>query len=223
MEAVQEARPIGRRPKFTYAFMEEYVCHEGGGLEEMANLQQAVKQWCTKKKEYLLGDFRSPVYTAHGWHLVGRCVRHETCHQGRGRYFKFVGRSSRDPACYVLTVSTSGECGGAERVMRRSVKAPDAQPSQQDRVDGLRAADDLLSVGLAPTPTNVAVRLGPRQVGASAMRNILRYRRRQYGNATAALVSTQLTFGTGFDQEKIRTLARWRLPAISCNLLFAGS
>ena len=120
-EDEQEVVPVPSPPKrrrLTYVSLEDYVLPAPADeIDPIDALRDAVSQW-RESRQLAIGDFRSPTQTARGWSVVGRCMRHVTCYQGDGRYYRFVGKVSERPHAYVLSVETAGECGVEERVVR---------------------------------------------------------------------------------------------------------
>ena len=50
-----------------------------------------------------------------------RCSRHEACHKGDGKMFKFAGKVEENGQNYRLQVQVAGECNGPDRKMRRGL------------------------------------------------------------------------------------------------------
>ena len=73
-----------------------------------------------------------------------------------------------------------------------------------ERTAVFQAADDLLSDNLAATPTNVAIRIQPLKVSASALSALLRKRRRLFGRCTEAWRQTGRDIATWAEHRQNR-------------------
>ena len=160
-EEVPVPAPSPKRRRLNYQFLEEFVlAPPEGEVDPVDALRDAVRQWCLSKGRHV-GDYRNPLLTARGWSVVGRCMQHVVCHQGDGKYFRFFGTVNQRPLAYVLSIETAGECGSEERVVRAAGGSQIGQPSVETRRKVLEAADSLLAMSCAATPTAVKLNLEP--------------------------------------------------------------
>eukprot|EP00438_Fugacium_kawagutii_P016001 Skav226898 [mRNA] locus=scaffold2258:185534:188189:- [translate_table: standard] len=157
----------------------EFPCQlEGDHL-----IRWAARKYIWSRKWKL--ELRSPQACPAGWFIVGRCSRCEAC----SFHGKFTGRFTEEKV-YVLAVSTSGECGGPEKVIRQQVRHPDGQPTERTRRRVLEAIEDLKASGFAATPSAVSLRLPPKLLSAKALAGILRWHRKKYGSSTHSFASS---------------------------------
>ena len=184
MEVVES--PSKRRPRFQYTLLEEYPLPLPAADEEdpLDVLRTRAFRWAEDRSQ-AVGDFRSPQWTSEGYVLVGKCMKHADCHAGKGRFFKFHGGQAENLRTYILSVWTSGECAGEDRVLRPTV-ACGTGPTHQDREDVLQVADQLLARNVPCTPTNVSAKL-KRLIEPKHIAAILRQRRKQFGRNTSQL------------------------------------
>ena len=157
-----------KRRRLTYVALEDYVLPApADDIDPIGAMRDAVCQWRESKK-LAIGDFRSPTQTARGWSVVGRCMRHVSCYEGDGRYYRFLGKVHESPHVYVVSVETAGECGIEERVVRAAGGSQLGQPSVEARRKVLEAAETLLAKSCAATPTAVKLSLEPGEAGVQA-------------------------------------------------------
>lgn len=182
--------PPRKRSRLEWRPLEENVFRcKNETTEPRQKLQEAVQDYLQGHPDLKL-KFRSPTYTAAGWSQVGRCMKCEDC----PRHYKFSQRTGPEgdvtAAWFCYSVAVSGECRNRPRILRPHVLQPAGQPSEQDRMDVWAAANSLVAEGLHATPSNVAVRLGPKRINARALSRLLQSRKRKHGKSTAEFASS---------------------------------
>lgn len=182
--------PPRKRSRLEWRPLEENVFRcKNETTEPRQKLQEAVQDYLQGHPDLKL-KFRFPTYTAAGWSQVGRCMKCEDC----PRHYKFSQRTGPEgdvtAAWFCYSVAVSGECRNRPRILRPHVLQPAGQPSEQDRMDVWAAANSLLAEGLHATPSNVAVRLGPKRINARALSRLLQSRKRKHGKSTAEFASS---------------------------------
>lgn len=176
--------PRRRGPNLVWTDLEQKLFVEWPSqLEGDQLLRWAVRKYVACQKLKL--ELRSPQPKPDSWVIVGRCSRCEN----RTFHCKFSGRLTNDHV-YKVAVSTSGECTGPEKVIRRQVRCPSGQPTERTRRQVLEAVEDIKASGLAATPTSVSQRLPPKLLSAKALASILRWHRKKYGASTHRFASS---------------------------------
>jgi 2,4-dienoyl-CoA reductase-like NADH-dependent reductase (Old Yellow Enzyme family) len=141
-------------------------------------VRQAARLWARQAKEEV-GDFRSPRCLAGDRvQTVARCWKHEECE----KWFRFTGKWTDEKSAFQVRIAQSGEHTSKPRKARvgKRIETEACQVTvEESRI--LAAADALAERNVAITPANVAVQMGRERVAGPALVNVIRNRKRKFG------------------------------------------
>ena len=152
----------------------------------MSDVRGAARKWA-EEGQHKFADFRQPkLQPSMEWMTTARCFKHEGCFSNDGKAFQFLGSLTEDEQFYKLKIASAGACNGREN-SRKPAAAGSGKTGPavtvEDREAVLSAAN-FLAAGLKATPTAIHVRIAamkrPRVLD-SAVRSILRWRKKKYG------------------------------------------
>ena len=203
--AEEPAESPGKRRRLNYEMLAEKTfptsqlpADDDWPLPIKAVLRFAARLWAKGAGE-VVGDFRSPLPKAGDrTQTVARCFQCDACE----KFFQFTGQWKDDKSAFRLEVAQAGEHSGRPRKARkaRCGEREECQVTVEERNRVLAAADALAARSVAITPSNVAVQMGRDRVAGPALVEILRNRKRKYGEKAEVFFCSAESFQEYADQ-----------------------